>query len=254
MAKLPALIDRNFDPRQRSGITLRGSEVEQFQLTPFRDDHLSTDRYQQPDAGRKLDHGLWFRGHRRADPAHRLFQFHQPGHSQSDGTGARDIAAQGGGRPPPPGDGPVSRRIGADGADVTRPGSWRWWRCCFPFTTACWASPSRFTIRMTGRFFYRSWAWPSWLACSVDFIPRSSFQASGRLRLCRTNAAGQSGSGFLRSLLVVMQFAVSIGLGIAAPWWYSRRSPSPAPSISASTRTGSWWWTLQVWGMSLGKA
>jgi putative ABC transport system permease protein len=32
----------------------------------------------------------------------------------------------------------------------------------------------------------------------------------------RANAAGQSGSGLLRSLLVVVQFAVSIGLGIAA--------------------------------------
>ena len=32
----------------------------------------------------------------------------------------------------------------------------------------------------------------------------------------RTNTAGQSGSSLLRSLLVTMQFAVSIGLGIAA--------------------------------------
>ena len=46
MAKLPALIDRNFDPRKRAGLSVRGSQVEQLRLTPFRDDHLSTDRYQ----------------------------------------------------------------------------------------------------------------------------------------------------------------------------------------------------------------
>jgi len=41
----------------------------------------------------------------------------------------------------------------------------------------------------------------------------SGFRPASTLR---TNATGQSGSGLLRSLLVVAQFAVSIGLGIAA--------------------------------------
>ena len=57
----------------------------------------------------------------------------------------------------------------------------------------------------------------------------------------RTSVAGQSGSGLLRSLLVVLQFAVSIGLGIAAVVVFAQISYRPARSISASTRTGSWW-------------
>src|ERR1700741_716791 len=40
----------------------------------------------------------------------------------------------------------------------------------------------------------------------------SGFRPASSLR---TNAGGQSGSGLPRSILVVMQFAVSIGLGIA---------------------------------------
>src|SRR6185503_20046650 len=44
-AKLPALIDRNFDPRKTMGLSVRGSEDLQLHLTPFLDDHLSTDRY-----------------------------------------------------------------------------------------------------------------------------------------------------------------------------------------------------------------
>ena len=45
IAKLPALIDRDFDPRKTAGISLRGSQLMKLRLTPFRDDHLSTDRY-----------------------------------------------------------------------------------------------------------------------------------------------------------------------------------------------------------------
>src|SRR5262249_22833400 len=44
-SKLPALIDRNFDPRKTIGLNVRGSEDLQLHLTPFLDDHLSTDRY-----------------------------------------------------------------------------------------------------------------------------------------------------------------------------------------------------------------
>ena len=39
---------------------------------------------------------------------------------------------------------------------------------------------------------------------------------------CATNSAGQSGSGGLRNILVVLQFAVSIGLGIAASVVFSQ--------------------------------
>ncbi|HEX4104685.1 MAG TPA: ABC transporter permease, partial [Rhizomicrobium sp.] len=42
--KLPTLIDKNFDARKALGMSLRGSQAMQLRLNPFRDDHLSTDR------------------------------------------------------------------------------------------------------------------------------------------------------------------------------------------------------------------
>ena len=44
-AKLPALIDRNFDPGRTMGLSMQGSENLHLRLTPFRDDHLSMDHY-----------------------------------------------------------------------------------------------------------------------------------------------------------------------------------------------------------------
>jgi putative ABC transport system permease protein len=43
MAKLPALLDRNVDPRKTLGISIQAHKLEQLDLTPFRDDHISTD-------------------------------------------------------------------------------------------------------------------------------------------------------------------------------------------------------------------
>ncbi|HEY2845507.1 MAG TPA: ABC transporter permease, partial [Bryobacteraceae bacterium] len=45
-AKLPALIDRNYDPKKHSGLAVWGSQILHLTLTRFVDDHLSTDRYQ----------------------------------------------------------------------------------------------------------------------------------------------------------------------------------------------------------------
>ncbi|MBN9544762.1 MAG: ABC transporter permease [Alphaproteobacteria bacterium] len=45
IAKLRAIIDRSVDPRTRMKLNMKGSEMEPPYLTPFRDDHLSTDRY-----------------------------------------------------------------------------------------------------------------------------------------------------------------------------------------------------------------
>jgi len=44
-AKLRAIIDRSFDPMRIAKIPLRGSQMAEPRLTPFQDDHLSTDRY-----------------------------------------------------------------------------------------------------------------------------------------------------------------------------------------------------------------
>ena len=45
LGKLRAVLDRSFDPGRIANIHLRGSQLEEPRLTPFRDDHLSTDRY-----------------------------------------------------------------------------------------------------------------------------------------------------------------------------------------------------------------
>ncbi|HKD46301.1 MAG TPA: ABC transporter permease [Rhizomicrobium sp.] len=45
LTEFAALIDREVDPKKRANIPLRGSQVLVPHLTPFRDDHLSTDQY-----------------------------------------------------------------------------------------------------------------------------------------------------------------------------------------------------------------
>lgn len=44
LSKLAVILDRSFDPKQ-FGIKLRASELEQYHLTPFRDAHLGSDQY-----------------------------------------------------------------------------------------------------------------------------------------------------------------------------------------------------------------
>jgi putative ABC transport system permease protein len=44
-AKLPAFIDRNFDPRQAEGLSIKGSEALRLHLTRFPEAHLTTDQY-----------------------------------------------------------------------------------------------------------------------------------------------------------------------------------------------------------------
>lgn len=44
MAKLDAILDRSFNPRE-FGIGLRASQMEKYHLTPFRDAHLTSDQY-----------------------------------------------------------------------------------------------------------------------------------------------------------------------------------------------------------------
>jgi putative ABC transport system permease protein len=45
VAKLKTIMDRSFDPKKMINLNLRGSELVTPSLAPFRDDHLSTDRY-----------------------------------------------------------------------------------------------------------------------------------------------------------------------------------------------------------------
>jgi len=44
LVELNALIDRSYDPRKTQGVPMRGSQFSHYRLTRFRDDHLSTDR------------------------------------------------------------------------------------------------------------------------------------------------------------------------------------------------------------------
>jgi putative ABC transport system permease protein len=45
VAKLKSIMDHSFDPRKMINVNLRGSELVTPSLAPFRDDHLSTDQY-----------------------------------------------------------------------------------------------------------------------------------------------------------------------------------------------------------------
>lgn len=45
LRKLTALLDRSFDPLKMANVHMRASQVEEPRLTPFQDDHLSTDMY-----------------------------------------------------------------------------------------------------------------------------------------------------------------------------------------------------------------
>ena len=74
---------------------------------------------------------------------------------------------------------------------------------------------------------------------SYPALVLSGFQPAATLR---TNSAGQAGSGGLRSLLVVLQFAVSIGLGIAALRGVQPDQLCPQPRSGVSATTISWSW------------
>ena len=131
---------------------------------------------------------------------------------------AREVSlAQGDGRDPASAGHPVPGRVAADepaGAGCWR---WRWWKCLLPSFDQFLGRPISFNYVTD---------WPV-LACPRSASPWSPvfwaasirplcFPASGPPPSCAPIRPGQGGSGVLRTVLVVLQFAVSIGLGIAA--------------------------------------
>ena len=214
-AKLPALIDRDFDPRKTQGLSLRGSEVERYRLTPFRDDHLSTDRY-----GSLTPAGSWTTVYGFIAIGVLIlliacFNFTNLATARAM-VRAREIS--------------LRKVVGARrGQLVTQ----------FLGESVLMALVSLILAlalveillplydRMLGKPIQLHYLNDGSLLLSLvgiavligllgGFYPAlvlSRFRPAATLR---TNAAGQSGSGLLRTALVVMQFAVSIGLGIAA--------------------------------------
>ena len=164
---------------------------------------------------RKLDRNLWFRRHRRSGSADCLLQLHQSGYCPRHDACARGFAAQGAGCQAQPTRRPVSRQIRAH----------RNGRAC-PCTRAG-RSPDA-GLRQHRRTSHHP-ALHRRLeidACHNDRCIDDGC-ARGRLSgLCaiklpspaalRANRSSQSGSALLRTSLVVLQFAISIGLGVAA--------------------------------------
>ena len=103
--------------------------------------------------------------------------------------------------------------------------AWRWWKCCCrPSTVSC---SGRSRLRLSSRLAAAAGS----VGCRGDrrpgqrqSIPPWCCPASVPPPPCATNSAGQAGSGTLRNMLVVLQFAVSIGLGIAAAVVFSQIS------------------------------
>ncbi len=85
-------------------------------------------------------------------------------------------------------------------------------------STASWDSPSRFTILSDWPLTWRSLAIARRGRPDQRHLSRpGAVGLSARRRALRTNsAANQAARAWLRTMLVVLQFAVSIGLGIAA--------------------------------------
>jgi len=214
MAKLPALIDRHFDPRKSAGLTVKGSVVEQLHLTPFREAHLS-DRQgsMTPNGSRTTVYGFIAIGVLILLIA--CFNFTNLATARAM-VRAREIS--------------LRKVVGARRGQLV---------VQFLGESVLMALLSLILAlalvkillplydRMLGKPIQLHYLneWPLLIALVggavlvgllAGFYPAlvlSRFRPASALR---ANAAGQSGSGFLRGLLVVMQFAVSIGLGIAA--------------------------------------
>ncbi|HEX4117698.1 MAG TPA: ABC transporter permease [Rhizomicrobium sp.] len=216
MAKLPALLDRNVDVKKTLGLSIPAGRLEQLDLTSFRDDHLSSDNRglsMTPAGSWATVYGSMAIGVLILLIA--CFNFTNLATARAM-MRAREIS--------------LRKVVGA------RPGqlmiqflgeSTLLALVSFILALALVEMLLPLYDRMLGKpiqLLYPS-AWPLLLglfgtAILVGllggFYPAlvlSRFRPASTLR---TNAAGQSGSGLLRGLLVTMQFAVSIGLAIAA--------------------------------------
>jgi putative ABC transport system permease protein len=214
-AKLPALIDGHFDPRKIAGLSLRGSEVEHLDLTPFRDDHLTSDvRGGMTPAGSwTIVYGFMAIGALILLIA--CFNFTNLATARAM-VRAREIS--------------LRKVVGARrGQLMVQFLSESILMALLSLVLALVVVEALLPLydNMLGKpiHLYLLNEWPLLLALIgvavligllaglYPALVLSRFRPAATLR---TNSSGQSGSGLLRTGLVVMQFAVSIGLGIAA--------------------------------------
>ena len=213
--KLKRLIDRNVNTRELVNLQIRGSELMAPNLTPFRDDHLTTDRY-----GSLTPPGSWTMVYGFAAIGVLIllvacFNFTNLATAQAT-VRAREIS--------------LRKVMGASRRQLVV----QFLGESLLTTVIALALALALTEvllpvfdRMVGKpiaFHYLA----DWqLVLSMVGVALLAGLIGGtypalvlsRFRpalVLRTNAARQSGSGMVRTLLVVMQFAVSIGLGIAA--------------------------------------
>ena len=214
-AKLPALVDRNYDARKRSGLSLPGSQLLHLGLTRFADDHLSTDHYQSLTPA-----GSWTTVYGFAAIGVLIlliacFNFTNLATARAM-VRAREIS--------------LRKTMGARRGQVVIQFlgesvlmalislilALALVEVLLPFYDRMLGEPIQLHYSHDGALLAAFGGLAVLIGLLGGFYPAlvlSRFRPAATLR---TNRAGQSGSGFLRSLLVVMQFAISIGLGIAA--------------------------------------
>ena len=233
-AKLPALIDRNFDPKKRSGLSLRGSQVLRLGLTFFRDDHLSTDRYGPsltPAGSWSTVYGFAAIGvlilliacfnFTNLSTARAMVRAREI--SLRKVMGARRLQL-------------MSQFLGESLllAVMSLVLALALVEVLLPVFGRALGNPIRLEYLDDGPLLLAFLGMSVLVGLLGGIYPAlvlSHFRPATSLLI---NRAGQSGSGLLRGLLVVMQFAVSIGLGIAALVVFGQVSHSRAADLGIS--------------------
>ncbi|HEX4104682.1 MAG TPA: ABC transporter permease [Rhizomicrobium sp.] len=214
-AKIPALIDGHFDPRKTAGLSLKGSEVEHLDLTPFRDDHLSSD-----SRGSMTPAGSWTTVYGFAAIGVLIlliacFNFTNLATARAM-VRAREIS--------------LRKVVGARRGQVMVQFlsesilmallslilAVALVKALLPFFDGMLGKPITFNLLSEWSLLLALVGVAVMVGLLGGLYPAlvlSRFRPAATLR---TNTSGQSGSSLLRTGLVVMQFAVSIGLGIAA--------------------------------------
>ncbi len=213
--KLKTLVDRNVDPMKLAKIQLRGSEIMSPNLTHFRDDHLTSDQF-----GSMTPPGSWTMVYGFAAIGMLIllvacFNFTNLATAQAT-VRAREISLR-------KVMGATRRQLVVQFLGESVLTALTALALALALTEILLPIFDRM-VRKPIEFHYLA-DWPlvfSLIGVAVlagviggayPALVLSGFRPS---LVLRTNAARQSGSGMVRTLLVVMQFAVSIGLGIAA--------------------------------------